>query len=465
MEQSCTSCEEYARLSRRGFVAASGAAIAAAAAAPAWLPRVSFARSHRSSAQDVVVQVYLRGGCDGLSIVVPWNETNYQAARPNLKVLGPGGGVNSVIDLVNGNTAASPTAPGGQVAFGFHSAMAPLLGAYQDGKLAVVQACGLTNTNKSHFDAQRFMEVGRANELSLATGWLGRHIASVDPMVPGAAVRAIGVADGLQRTLVGAPGSLPVKDLQNSTGTPPALNNFTSFGLQGNTSTRVARGTSVSAMYQLVGDPLFSSAESTFATIELLNQIGAEGYTHSIPAGNNPAAYPTTSLGNSLKSTAALIDAQVGVEAVAIDYGGWDTHAGQGTAEGTVAGTSMHTLLTTLCEALSAFYADLIVGKGRNVVVVVMSEFGRRIGENGTLGTDHGYGNVMFVLGGAVAGGRVVTNWPGVTAAQPATGQDLGVTIDYRDVLAEIVSKRLGNPAALPDIFPAYAWTDRGIIA
>ena len=463
-EHNCTNaCQEYMDLSRRGFLIGTGAA-ALAASAPAWLPRVSYAKAHNSAAQDVIVQIYLRGGCDGLTVCVPWNEANYQNARPNLRVLGPGGGANSVIDLLSGNTAPSATAPGGQVAFGFHQAMAPLMQAYSDGKLAVVHAAGFTNQSKSHFDAQKFMEAGKLNDLSVVTGWLGRHIASVDPMVPGALLRAVGVADGLQRTLIGADHALPVPDLQSGTGTPPAMTNFVNYGLLGTTATKTARSNTLMSMYGSAGGALGESATNTFSTISLLNQIGASGYVHSIPGGSNPAAYPTNSLGNALKSTAALIDAQVGVEAVAIDNGGWDLHQNEGTAAGTVVGTDMFNQIDSLAKAISAFYSDLVVGKGRSVTLIVISEFGRRLGENGTIGTDHGYGNIMLVLGGAVNGRRVVTQWPGVSAAMPAFNQDLGVTIDYRDVLSEIIAKRLGNAANLPSIFPGYSYTDRGVM-
>lgn len=453
----CIACEEYTRLSRRGFLAGAGAG-ALAFSVPAWLPRVAMASSHRSAAQDVIVQVYLRGGCDGLSMVVPWNEPNYVAARPQLAVGGPlAGGTNNVIDL--GSTAASATAPGGQVVFGLHPAMSGLMEAYDNNHLLFVQAAGLTNTNKSHFDAQKFMEVARVNDPTATTGWLGRHLALVDPMSGTAMLRAIGIADGLQRTLAGAPLALPVPNMQNDPGAPPLLNNFTSYGLVGTTASRPTRTSAISTMYGAQADPVRSAAVNTLSTITLLNNIGAAGYA---PAGG--AVYPSTSLGRALRSTAALINAQVGVEAVAIDTSGWDTHAQQGGATGIVAGTSMFTVMQGLGSSLGAFYRDVMATRQRNVTLVVISEFGRRVGQNGTLGTDHGYGNMMFVMGRSINGGRVLTNWPGISPNQPATSVDLGVTIDYRDVLAEIVQGRLGN-GQLDLVFPGYTPTFRGVLA
>jgi uncharacterized protein (DUF1501 family) len=457
-------CPEYLRLSRRRFMLATTAVMAA----PACFPRVALARDFSSTPQDVIVQVYLRGGVDGLSVVVPWNEASYAAARPVIKLTGPGTGATAVIDPLVGNTAASATAPGGQVVFGFHPAMAPLMTAYNDGKLAVVQATGLTNTNKSHFEAQRFMEAGKAQDSTLGTGWLARHLVTqTSPLDPAAKLRAVGVSAGLPLTLVGAEKAVPIPMMDDSTGNPlTSMANFDGYGLVGTSTSKTGRRTAIDAMHDVFGGELGVSANNTLATIQLLNDIGALNYTPTIGAGNNPVDYPTTAIGNALRSSAALINAQVGVEAIAIDHGGWDTHSGQGTAAGGVTdpASTMYKQIDQLASALSAFYADLIVGKGRRVIVVVLTEFGRRLGQNGTVGTDHGYGSCMFVLGNAVVGRRVITAWPGLAPTQPATGVDLAVTLDYRDILAEIVSTRLGNGGNLASIFPGYSPTMRGVV-
>ncbi len=451
-------CHDY-HLSRRRMLAASAGALFL----PVCFPRVSFAKSHSSAPQDVIVQIFLRGGMDGLSLASPWNEPNYIAARPTLRLTAPGTGATAVIDPLVGNTAASPTAPGGQVVFGFHPAFAPLMRAYSDGKLAIIPACGHTGTTKSHFDAQVFMEVGRVNP-TVATGWLGRHLATqTNPINPAAQLRAVGVADGLPVTLVGGDRALPIPDLQNSTGSPPSnLSNFDSYGLAGTTSTKTTRRNAIDAMYDSFGGDTAPVADTAIATIQLLNAIGAANYPSTIAAGNNPADYPTTALGNALRSSAALIDAQVGVEAIAINHDGWDTHSNHGAPNDPNGAITYQ--INQLASALSAFYADLIVGKGRSVIVVVISEFGRRLGQNGSAGTDHGYGGATLVLGNAVAGGRIITNWAGLSPAQPSTEVDVPVTIDYRDILSEIVVKRLGNGANLDAIFPGYAYTDRHVI-
>jgi len=478
-----TACDEFIALSRRRFLAASGTAAAVLAAAPAWLPRVAMAREYRSAAQDVVIQVFLRGACDGLSVVVPFNEPRYISARPNLAMLPFDSGTDParrVLDLIGtsgsdatGNSlasAASSTAPGGRVFFGLHPALSGLMPAWSDGKLLLVQAAGMTNASKSHFDAQRSMEVARLNDPTLSTGWLGRHLSSVDPMRADALVRAIGITDGLPRSLVGSPKAVPVPELASGTGTPPALTNFTGYGLKGPSNSRVNRQRVMGDLYAPAADTVAAAAMSTLSTITLLNQIGAAGYA---PAAG--VVYPTNSIGNSMKSAAALINADVGVEAIAIDYSGWDTHANQGTpvsvtgpgttTGGIITGSSMSNTMAAIGNAIGAFYRDIIAGRGRSVTVVIISEFGRRVGENGTIGTDHGYGNVMLCLGQAIRGGRVLTNWPGLSTnpALVPTNMDLGVTIDYRDVLAEIVQQRLGN-TDLATVFPSFTPTFRGVL-
>jgi uncharacterized protein (DUF1501 family) len=206
-------------------------------------------------------------------------------------------------------------------------------------------------------------------------------------------------------------------------------------------------------MYDGTPDPLHAAAVTTIATVELLRTINFASYA---PAGG--AVYPNSNFGRAMKSVAALVKAQVGVEAVALDVGGWDTHATQGSVTGT-----MHNLMSDVANTLRAFHRDMFVPNAPSTITVVHSEFGRRLAENGTTGTDHGHGNCMLLLGNAVAGGRVLRNWPGLAPQNLFEGRDLAVTIDYRDILAEIVSQRLGNPN-LSTVFPGFTPTDRGVL-
>ena len=140
-----------------------------------------------------------------------------------------------------------------------------------------------------------------------------------------------------------------------------------------------------------------------------------------------------------------------------VDYGGWDTHIAQGSTEGVMARQ-----LDALGQGLAAFYEDLQPQMG-NVTLVVMSEFGRRLQENGSLGTDHGHGNMMMVMGGGIHGGQVFAQWPGLQPEQLTGPGDLAITTDYRDILGEIMRGRLNNPR-LTDVFPGYTVTEHGLV-
>jgi len=419
----CQACDEYRQLSRREFMAR-GTATAVALSVPAWLPRVTYAQS--ASSRDVLISIFLRGGADGLSLVPPFAEPSYYTLRPTLAIPPPGSPANAALNLDN--------------FFGFPPAMAALLPAFQAGQLLVVHACGSTDPTRSHFDAQFFMEIGKPGDLNVVTGWLGRHLASLPPMRVDAALRGIGFNYGLPQTLVGAPDTLPIPDPAN-------------FGLSGSSSTRAQRLAWLGTAYQTERDPLRTAALNTQRTITALSALNINGY---VPAGG--AVYPGGSFGAALRSTAALIRADMGIEAVQIDLGGWDTHSAQGPINGGMAVT-----MQQFAQAIGAFHADM-VGANRitNVTLVATSEFGRVARENASQGTDHGHGNAMFVLGGAVRGGRVLTAWPGLAAGQLYQNQDLQVTIDYRDILAETVLRRLGN-TNLDLVFPGYTPTMRGV--
>ncbi|NJM08422.1 DUF1501 domain-containing protein, partial [Candidatus Gracilibacteria bacterium] len=168
------------------------------------------------------------------------------------------------------------------------------------------------------------------------------------------------------------------------------------------------------------------------------------------------ARYPESDFGMGLRQIAMLMKAEVGLEVACVDLDGWDTHFAQGGGEGLMAG-----LLDDLAQGLAAFYADLHTHKDR-LLVVVMSEFGRRLRENGALGTDHGHGSMMLLLGGGVVGGTIHGSWPGLEAGQLVGPGDLAVTTDYRDVLGEVLMRRLNNPL-LESIFPGYTPTFRGV--
>jgi len=419
-------CHEYNTLTRRRFLRR-GTAAAMAIATPAWLPRVAYAQSDNSS-RDVIVCIFLRGGMDGLTVVPPYGENAYYTLRPNLAIPRPdSASTNRALDL-NGF-------------FGFAPAMGGLLPAYLAGHLLIVHATGSIDPTRSHFDAQHYMEIGMPGSSSLDTGWLGRHLASRPPMKPSAPLRALAMTFGLTETLAGAPQTLPIPDPAN-------------FGLNGTTATRTQRLSWLNTAYAAETDPLRAAALNTQQTINTLSALNINGYQ---PAGG--AVYPNTSIARALRSTAALIRGDIGVEAVQVDYSGWDTHSAQGPLTG-----GMATTMRNLADAVAAFHADLDGANVlRRVTLVAMSEFGRKAQENGSQGTDHGHGNCLLVLGGGTNGGQVLADWPGMAGGQLYQNQDLQITIDHRDILWEIVTKRLGN-LNLDYVFPNFSPTNRNAL-
>lgn len=426
MQHDCDCVHDQGGLSRREFVGGSALAGAALITAPAWLPRASFARSLAGGPRDVLVQVYLRGAADGLTIVPPYGDPQYYLRRPTLSIPQPGQSNGAVV------------LPGSTL-FGLAPSAAPLLTPFQAGKLLVVHATGLVDPSRSHFDAQKYMELGTTSAFAsqTSTGWIGRHLATSLPIGNGL-LRGMALQDGLPTSLAGGPASLPIKDPDG-------------FDLAGQVSTKAARRARITNMYAGEPAPLGTAATATFGTIDLLNGISFPGY---VPA--NGAVYPTSTFGNQLKWSATMIKANIGLEVVTIDIGGWDLHAQLGPLTGTMA-----TKTDDLSRAIQAFYLDLSLTHLDQVTLVVMSEFGRRAGENASSGCDHGHGNCMLVMGGHIAGGQVLANWPGLATNQLDNG-DLAITIDHRDILAEIVLNRLGN-TNLGTVFPNYTPTLRGI--
>lgn len=421
----CHACREYRELSRRGFLAATGGS-ALALSAPAWLPRVVFAQDACTD-RDVIVAVFLSGAADCLTLCVPHAEDDYYNARPTLSIPRPDSGSPfAAIDLDG--------------FFGFAQPMAPMIPAFQAGHLAVVHACGSVDTSRSHFDARRLMEIGNPTQPTDFSGWLARHLLSIAPSAPNPILRAVGIGvHGLQRSLQNGVLSLPIQDLDR-------------FGLAGTASTVAARSATISSMYQLGAAALQAAAENTQNTIALLDTIDFANY---VPGGG--AVYPDSDFGRALKSAAALIKADVGVEAVAVDIGGWDHHIDMGPRDGLLA-----SMMGDLASTLAAFHDDMFALNGKNVTVVVKTEFGRRLQENGSSGADHGHGSVMLVMGNHIAGGQVLTVWPGLGPGDLFEGRDLEITIDYRDILAEIIQNRLNNPN-LAAVFPNFVPTIRGV--
>lgn len=379
-----------------------------------WMPRLAFAPENTAPRGDTLVVVFLRGAADVLNMIVPHGEAAYYQLRPTLGIPQPDDSKSKkeerAIDLDG--------------FFGFHPALRSLLDAWQSRQLAIIHACGAPDESRSHFKAMELMERGVGDERGPASGWIGRHLATLNTG-NSSPLRAVGMGTRPQRSLSG---SVPVS----------ALRSIADFHLGGDSRALQQMRAALNTVYQ--DDAL---GQDTLSIMDTLEKLDPNHYQSPV------TTYPDSEFGLALKQTAMLIKAEVGLEVSAIDVGGWDTHFAQGASTG-----QMPNLMQDLAEGLAAFHADMFDHMNQ-LTTVTMSEFGRRASENGSLGTDHGHGSMMMVLGGHVDGGRVHGEWPGLGEGQLIGPGDLPVTTDYRDVLSEILVKRLNN-LATSEIFPNY---------
>jgi uncharacterized protein (DUF1501 family) len=400
-------------LTRRAVLKAGACALAAVAAPPRFLARAASAAEAR---RKVLVAVFQRGAVDGLSMVVPYGDRDYAAARTSIAIRPPRGGDAAAAQDLDGF-------------FALHPALEPLAPLWKTRVLAIVHACGSPDRTRSHFDAQDYMESGTPGAKSTSDGWLARAIGTRP--APSSPFRAVALGPTLPRILRGDAGAISLAALDR-------------FDVRASTEAAVARKGFESLYEQSVQDLLHGTGRETFEAVRMLKSANA---ARLAPANN--AQYPRSRLGESLRQIAQLIRADVGLEIAFTDADGWDTHVGQGAEQGQLANR-----LRDFGASLAAFTQDLGDRMG-DVVVLTMSEFGRTVAENGNRGTDHGHATAMLLLGGGVRGGAVYGRWPGLARERLYDGRDLAVTTDFRALFAEVAGRHLGvsKPAAL---FPGW---------
>ena len=400
------------QFSRRFFLRNSAIAMAGIGSAPLWLKRAAYAGEQQGGRRKTLIAIFQRGAADGLNIIVPHAERSYYDLRPTIAIPRPStkvAGQESAIDLDG--------------FFGLHPSLAELKPLWQQQRLAIVHAAGSPDSTRSHFDAQDYMESGTPGLKSTAGGWLNRALPpETGKLSP---VRAVSLGPSLPRTLRGVQNAIAVENLNNFTVRDAAASKM------------------LQAMYSGTTDQVLNGAgRETFEAVALLQSIQKTPYQ---PAGG--ATYPRGRFGDSMRQIAQLIKADVGVEVAFADIGGWDHHTNEP--------GQLTNVLREFGNSLAAFHQDL-GDQMEDVVVVTMSEFGRTARENGNRGTDHGHANVMFVMGGAVQGGKVYGKWPGLAPEQLNEERDLALTTDFRDVLGEAVYSHLGNHS-IDSVFPNYA--------
>ena len=380
-----------------------------------------------SNAEHTLVCIFLRGAADTINMIVPFGDDQYYKARPTLSIKAPVNGMqerDAVIALDD--------------FYGMHPGLRPLVSIFREGRLGIVQAVGTDNPTGSHFDAQDQMEHGESYGRTIGGGWLGRYMRTRNGarQTP---LSAVAIGTTIPESLRGAPSASSLRSLDEvqiriTSGDPDQVS---------------------AALSKIYGADVGILAEPGRTTLDLLKRVEKLRGVEYKPEGG--AAYGDDEFAQGLKEVARIIKAHVGLEIVCLDLGGWDTHFFQGGAAGPQA-----ELIKQLANALAAFDADLVRVR-ESVTTLVMTEFGRRVYENSSLGTDHGRGFALMAMGGGIAGGKIHGKWPGFVEEDIPGPGGLTVQYDYRSVLTEVITRILGHsdPAK---VFPDFRAEAVGIV-
>jgi uncharacterized protein (DUF1501 family) len=398
--------------SRREFVRGGVAAFTLGFAAPRFLCDAALAQG--AGFRNLVV-VYLAGGNDSLSMLIPYRDPFYATRRPTLAV--PAGQALQIGSDSAGNE------------LGLHPRLTGLRTMFNEGRLAFIQRTGYENSSRSHFEGTDIWSTANP-ESTEGPGWLGRYLDSIPaPVDPLAAWNTAGETP---------------RTLQARTVAVPSIVNPSAYAFQSPNGSAEAEHERACAVRMSSHLPIHrphlsfvnASAQAAFATLDRVAVVGA--YAPSV-------SYPNNGFALALRAVAGALAAQIGTRVFWVQTGGYDTHAAQNTLNGSYA-----TLMTTLNDGLTAFYQDLRnQGLMNDTLVLQFSEFGRRVSENGSSGTDHGAGSVMMAFGGQVRGGLYGTA-PSLSPdpANPTLengANDVRHETDFRAVYARVIDHWLGT--------------------
>lgn len=423
-------------ISRRNLLTKGATLVAAGMAVPSFIAEtarlydsgVQFTPTAHAAGRKILVIVQLAGGNDGLNTVIPMNNSAYTAARPGIAI-----------------PTAQALSLNGSV--GLHPSLTRIRSRYDLGQVGVVQGVSYPNPNRSHFRGTDIWESAVPTRLE-SKGWVGRYLETCGCQRP----------DHLEAMTVGS--TQTAGTFWTEMALVPAvasISNFRYTSVNGGSSTS-ARAQQASEIATLraglaqsegtqQGELLRQSILIALTDAEILASA-ATGYT---PRGT----YPANGFGNSMKLIAQLVAADVGTSIFYVSLGGFDTHSGQLSAHAS--------LLSTLDQSIDGFMYDMEqINKLDDVTLMTFSEFGRRVAQNGSAGTDHGVAAPMFVIGGAVAGGLHGT-YPSLT---DLTSGDLKMSVDFRSVYAAVLEKWLNVPSTgiLEGSFPSLGLFDASVV-
>lgn len=438
---------------RRQFLAGSSAFMGAASLG---LSTKALAEALRSQGHPpTMVVIYLRGGADPLQTIVPAGDPQYFKVRPTIAIPARSDDPDNpgVIPVTN--------------LFGLHPSLKPLHALYEQKKMAAIMCAGSTHPTRSHFDAQDFMERAAPGVKSVTEGWLNRYL-SETASSKDRTLRAISMQPTLPRSLRG---SYPVLAVPTG-GAERAMSAFEQMYSCDDNAEAMRKnaeptpkpepapkvdGPRVSTTPEVVDPPKAEDKVNDKIVEAGQDSIQKLRHLKKVTSGQPDAQYPNSSLARKLSQIAQVIKAGEGLEVAAVDYGGWDHHAYQGGSTGTMAN-----MLGTLAEAIRAFNDDLGAHMDKTLVLV-MSEFGRTVYENGSYGTDHGRGGFMLAVGGMVKGGGIYGKWTGLEKNNLYQKRDLPVHVDFRNVFAEALTSLYGFRTDKTDFFPDYKANERPV--
>lgn len=413
--------------SRREFMRdACGAAVGGAALAGGSLSWGA-PRSSGPPVRPCLIVIYLRGGADPLSTIVPYADPEYRRHRPTLALSPPDSGDPASRVLPLDGT------------FGFNPHLKHLHALYEAGHCAPIVAVGSKHSTRSHFDAQDFMERGAPGQKSVSTGWLNRYLQATRT-ANDANLRAVSLQPLLPRSLRG---DYPVLAKPNQ------------------------KADQAMAVYSrlYMDQPVRRGSTAGVTTKQAIQSFGARTIDQlyeltSILESKEPpgAAYPDTHFGRQMRDLGKLVKARRGLEVTALDYGGWDHHIQEGPLNGQLARQ-----LADVSGGIGAFADDVGPEAFKRMLILVMSEFGRTVKENDNGGTDHGHGGFMLAVGGGVRGKQVYGRWTGLADDQLYERRDLPVHTDFRAVLAESLEGVFGFDGFARKTFPDYAREDASL--
>lgn len=431
-------------MNRRSFIKAMlGSGLVSVGNCVFRVPLMSSAHATPTNLPTLVV-IFQRGGCDGLNTVVPYADDDYYNLRPTIAI------------PPAGSAAPGPAALDLDGFFGLHPSMSSLMPIYNALNMAVLPTVHYPNPSRSHFTSQHYIESGISTEnlggadIDNLDGWINRHLQVIGSnFLP---LQAVGFGGSLAQSLRG---NIPVQSFSTINSFNLGLTSTDEQSLINNVLPIYQEPSPLSSYRQLV----HQYGETLFGNLDAINVIDTSTY---IP--ENGAIYPNSSFGRRLRETAQLIKSPYnGLEVVTHDTGGYDTHSNQGAAD---PNDRLSRRLQEFSDGIAALVTDL-GNKMDDVIILTKTEFGRTAEENGSGGTDHGNAASWFAFGNQIQGGIYLNgSWPGLSDGDLYQGRYLASTVDYRDILGDILFNHLGHSISdLETLLPGHIYQPLGLVS